>query len=203
MALRQSRTADAAAAAADAVTALADDGFLRIYGGSQPANADTSVTGQTLLAELVFGSPAFEPSDEGVSTATVIADEDSAVGTGTATWFRVLATDGLTALWDGSVGTSGANLNMDDTQIALGDTVSVTALTYAEARAAFVDVATFEFVGDGATDTFTVDPWDAATVRVFVDGLDVVPDSLSPTTGAVTLASPPADGAVVVVEVGV
>ena len=41
-------------AEADALSVLLDNGYLRIYDGTQPANADTPISTQTLLAE--FGS---------------------------------------------------------------------------------------------------------------------------------------------------
>ena len=38
-------------AEANAIGSALDNGFIRIYDGSQPADADTAVSGQTLLAE--------------------------------------------------------------------------------------------------------------------------------------------------------
>src|SRR5947208_6344158 len=113
---------------ADVIGNAADTGFLRIYDGTQPANADTAVTGQVLLAELLFGADAFAPAAAGVATANPLTADSSANATGTASWFRCLKSDGTTALFDGSVGASGADLNLNTTAIQVGAQVSVTAL---------------------------------------------------------------------------
>lgn len=130
------RLADAAKnAATDAVAALCNNGYLRIYdstGTGQPADPDSAVTTQVLLAELRLGSPAFAAAVAGVATANPISDDASANASGTATWFRVLASDGTTTLFDGSVGTATANLIMASTVIVAGAVVSVTALSYTQ-----------------------------------------------------------------------
>jgi hypothetical protein len=130
MAIKLSNTARSAAA--DAVVDLADDGYIRIYDGSQPANPNTAVSGQTLLAELRFGTPAFGAASNGVATANAITGEDSALATSTATWFRVLQSNGTTVLWDGTVGTSGSDLNLDSTSITTADTVDIDSMTYTQ-----------------------------------------------------------------------
>lgn len=117
-------------AMADVIGNAADTGFLRIYDGAQPANADTALTGQVLLAELLFGADAFAPAAAGVATANAVTADASANATGTASWFRCLKSDGTTALFDGSVGASGADLNLNTTAIQVGAQVAVTALTY-------------------------------------------------------------------------
>ena len=130
MAIKLSNTARSSAA--DAVVDLADDGYIRIYDGSQPANPNTAIVAQVLLAELRFGTPAFGAASNGVATANAITGEDSALATSTATWFRVLQSDGTTVLWDGTVGTSGADLNLNSTSISTGGTVAITSMTYTQ-----------------------------------------------------------------------
>jgi hypothetical protein len=115
-------------AACDAVVDQADGGALRIYSGSQPANADSAAAG-TLLAELTLGSPAFGAASAGVATANAITADSSANATGTAAWFRVV-TAGNAALWDGSVGTTGADLNLDSVSIVSGGNVSISSFTF-------------------------------------------------------------------------
>lgn len=39
-----------------------DNGYLRIYDGTQPTNADTAIGAQVLLAELRFNATASGPS---------------------------------------------------------------------------------------------------------------------------------------------
>ena len=132
MALNPKRSNACANAAADAVTALANNGYLRIYDGTQAANADTAVGAQVLLAELRFGATAFGAAAAGVATANAITSDASANATGTATWFRVLKSDGTTVLWDGSVGTATADLILNSVAISSGASVAVSALTYTE-----------------------------------------------------------------------
>lgn len=134
MALTPKRSNVAVSAAADAVTALLDGGTLRIYDGTQPATANTAVSTQTLLAELTFGSPAFGSASNGVSTANAITADSSANAAGTATWFRALKADGTTPVFDGSVGTSDANLVLSSVSLSTGIAVSVTSLTYTETK---------------------------------------------------------------------
>ena len=129
MALTQQLTNAAASAAADAVVDQADNGYIRIYSGSQPANADTAVGAQVLLAELRFNATAFGAASNGVATANAITSEDSALATNPATWFRALKSDGTTVLFDGSVGTSGCNLNLNTVSIVSGAVVAVSSLT--------------------------------------------------------------------------
>lgn len=137
MANNPKRSNVAANAACDAMAALANSGKLRIYdstGTGQPATADTAVTTQVLLAELTMNATAFAGAVAGVATANAITADASADATGTATWFRLLKSDGTTTICDGSVGTSGADLNLNSVAIGAGATVSVTAFTLTETK---------------------------------------------------------------------
>lgn len=129
MALNTQTAANARNAALDALTALFNTGYLRIYSGTQPANADTALSGNVLLAELRFGATAFGAAAAGVSTANAITSDSSADATGTATFFRCLKSDGTTALLDGTVGTATSNMILNSTAIQSGAAVSVTGMT--------------------------------------------------------------------------
>ena len=96
---------------------------------TQPANADTAVSTQTLLASLGLGTPAFGAAAAGVATANAITADASADATGTASWFRVVTSGGAT-LWDGSVGTSAADLVLDNVNLTAGGNVSVSSFTF-------------------------------------------------------------------------
>lgn len=115
---------------ANAVATLFNSGYLRIYDGSQPATADTAITTQNLLAELQFNATAFGAAVAGVLTANAIAQDPHAAATGVAAWFRCFESDGSTVLCDGSVGTSGSDLNLNSVNIGAGASVSVSAFTY-------------------------------------------------------------------------
>jgi hypothetical protein len=121
--------------AADAVTALANSGFIKVYDGAQPATADTAITTQVLLATLTFGATAFGSAVAGVATANSITSDSAADATGTAAWFRVYKTDGTTALWDGSVGTAGGgDLNFGTVSFVTNAIIEVTAFTYTQSK---------------------------------------------------------------------
>lgn len=117
-------------AQADALSDLMDNGYLRIYDGTQPANANTAITSQVLLAELRFNATAAPAASGGVLTMNSITQDSSANNTGTATWFRALKSDGSTAVFDGSVGTASCDLNLGSTSITSGASVAVTSMTY-------------------------------------------------------------------------
>ncbi len=137
MALTAKRTEAAANAACDAFAALLNTGYLRIYdstgGTGQPATPSTVIGSQVLLAELRFDAAAFGAAVAGVATAAAIVTDALANNTGTATWFRALASNGTTAVYDGSVGTSGCDLNLNTTAIVQNTPVYVTSLTLTEA----------------------------------------------------------------------
>lgn len=117
-------------AEADNVNALLNTGYLRIYSGTQPTTADTAIGAQVLLAELRFGNPAFSAAVAGVAAANAVTQDSSADATGTAAWFRALKSDGTTPVYDGTVGTSGADCNINSPAIQAGAAVSVTSMNY-------------------------------------------------------------------------
>lgn len=82
----------------------------------------------TILAELDFSNPAFGSAAVGIATANAIADETSAPATGTAAAFDFQDRDRVTLI-TGSVGTGGAEINLDTTSITTGDTIEITSLT--------------------------------------------------------------------------
>lgn len=115
-------------AAANAVTALANTGTIKIYTASRPASPDTAITSQTLLATLTFNSTAFGAASNGAAAANAITS-GAAVATGTAAWARLFKSDGTTVIGDCDVGTSGADLNFPTVSFVSGATVSCSALT--------------------------------------------------------------------------
>ncbi len=117
-------------AQADALSDLLDNGYLRIYDGTKPANANTAVSTQVLLAELRFNATASAAASAGTLTMNAITQDSSANNTGTATWFRALKSDGSTVVFDGSVGTSGCDINLGSTSITSGSSVGVTSMTF-------------------------------------------------------------------------
>lgn len=111
----------------DALAKQCDGGTLKIFTGNQPAIADGPTTG-LLLVTIALGSPAFNAAINGVISAKTVIAED-AVDTGTAGWFRISTSRGV-ALWDGSVGTSGCNLNLNSVNITIRARVEITELSH-------------------------------------------------------------------------
>lgn len=113
-------------AMADALSVLLDNGWLRIYSGSQPINADTAITDQVLLAELRLNVDFAPAAVQGVLTANAVTADSSANASGTATWARLFKADGTTAVLDGTVGTSDANVIIASTAIVAGSNIGLT-----------------------------------------------------------------------------
>jgi hypothetical protein len=113
-------------AEADALARLLDNGYLRLYSGSQPTNADTALGAQVLLAELRFNATSAPAASAGVLTFNAITSDTSADATGTAAFYRALKSDGTSVVMDGSVGTSSADLVLNSTAIQSGAQVDVT-----------------------------------------------------------------------------
>lgn len=121
---------------------IMQNGVIRIFPGVQPASADDA-EGATHLIEITESSGAFTPGaaasglnfDAPVNGVTAKAAGEvwsgSAAATGTAGWFRFYANDRTTgadtahARFDGSVSTSGAQLNMSSTAITAGATTTI------------------------------------------------------------------------------
>lgn len=107
---------------------------LTIYSNAnaKPANANTALGTQAVLA--TFTLPAFGSntvSAAGVITFGAISNV-TAAASGTASWFRILASDGTTVVCDGTVGVTGdsPDLVLNSVAISSGATVSITSFTY-------------------------------------------------------------------------
>ena len=107
---------------------LANSGYVDIYTGSQPSTPETAATG-TLLATLVLPSTFAASTTNGVITANTISSVTIAA-TGTAGWFRCTKSDHTTPLFDGLVGTSGSDMNLNSVALSSGATLSVSSMTY-------------------------------------------------------------------------
>lgn len=119
-------------AQADAMATLLNNGYLRIYDGTQAATADTALGAQVLLAELRFNATAAPAASGGVLTFNAFTADASANASGTASWFRALKSDGTTVVFDGNVGATGSTscLEMATTTITAGVQVSVSSFTH-------------------------------------------------------------------------
>lgn len=103
---------------------------VRLYSGSRPATGGTATT---QLAELTCGATLGTIST-GVLTFNAITQDTSADANGTASWFRVVKSDGSTHVLDGNCGTSGSDMNMVTTTITAGQPVSISSWTITESN---------------------------------------------------------------------
>jgi len=128
---------------------LFKDGVLRVYTGTVPATADAAITGTKVL-EITLNSNAFVAGafDYGLEfgdaaagvIAKVVAEVWSGVGLapgGTATHYRLVGnasdTDALSTVLpriQGTVGTSGADLNMSSVTVVTGATTTIDTFSY-------------------------------------------------------------------------
>ena len=135
MALNPKRSTAAVNLEADAIAGgtYLNSGLIHIYSGTQPVDANTTKGAAVNLATLTLNADAFGAALAGVCTANAITSDASADATGTATWFRVNTSadvDITNTAFDGSVGTSGCDLNLNTTAIVAGATVAISAFTY-------------------------------------------------------------------------
>ena len=109
------------------ITYAGTNAVMRLYTGTQPVSANDPITTQTLLVSLpivgVFGT-----DSNGVLTLGTVSPS-IVVANGTATFFRFTKSDGTTVLLDGSVGTSNADLILNEVLLYPLMTVTITAGT--------------------------------------------------------------------------
>lgn len=115
-------------AVVDRLDAGSGAGTVKIYTGSQPADADDAPSG-TLLCTLTLGDPAFGSAASGVATANAVAAV-AAAATGTAGWFRAADSDGNKVL-DGSVTATGGggDMTLNTVSVVSGVDVQITSWT--------------------------------------------------------------------------
>lgn len=123
----------AARTAVAALGALLNGGQIRIYTGSQPAEADAAATG-TLLATCTLAATAFGAATDanpgGRIAAAAIGGDASIDATGTAGWFRAVTSGGV-AVVDGSITATGGggDMTLASTALVAGGTFDVTSWT--------------------------------------------------------------------------
>lgn len=124
-------------ALANALALTAIDGgnaaaTIKLYSGTQPANANTGLSGNTLLATFTLDDPSFGSASGGIITMAGVPRATTGVAAGTATWFRLETggTGGIGTVLDGDVGTASATLILNTTTISVGVAVSITAGTF-------------------------------------------------------------------------
>lgn len=118
--------------ASSSLKSALNDGVLRIYAGAEPSTADAAVGGATLLCEIFSDGTAAginlaSTAENGsISKAPGETWSGNHTANGTATWFRhtTLTDDGAASTTamriQGSVGVSGADLNLSSVAFTVG-----------------------------------------------------------------------------------
>ena len=124
----------AASLKADAYGTALNAGLIRIYQGAKPATANAALGGALLLGELTFANPAFGAAVAGLITANAITKDASADNTGTAQFYRLFQSDGITPMGDGTCGVtgSGSDLEMPNVAITQFGEITCTGFTHQE-----------------------------------------------------------------------
>ena len=128
MALNPKLSAASRNLALDAALDVGNSGTTLILDGTQATDADTAIGAQVTLASITNNATMFAAASAGSKAANAFTADSSADATGTASWYRMRKSGG-TAFWDGSVGTSGANINFNSTAIQSGANVNITSFT--------------------------------------------------------------------------
>ena len=96
------------------------------------ANANTAISGQTLLVSLTV-SGSFGTDSNGTITLSSVTN-GTAVATGTAQFFRIFKSDNSTVIMDGTVGLTGCDMNLNNTSIDTTQVVSISSGTIIRAN---------------------------------------------------------------------
>lgn len=110
---------DAASIKADAWAAAMNGGFIAIFNGAQPANANAALGAATLLGTLTFGTPAFGAAVDGLVIANAITKDADADATGDAQFYRLYQSDGVTPMGDGECGVTGSGSDLEIATVSI------------------------------------------------------------------------------------
>ena len=105
---------------------------INIYQGTIPVTANDPITTQTLLVTLTVNG-VFGTDTDGTLTLDSV-NPGNAVSGGTMQFFRITQSDGTTVVMDGTVGTSGADMNFDTTTVAITQQVNISSGTIIRAN---------------------------------------------------------------------
>lgn len=112
-------------------TVLGTAAKIRIYTGSVPANCAAAATG-TLLAEWTLASDWAPAASAGSKSMSGTPLATTGLAAGTAGYYRLVDNAGTTTHMQGTVGTSGTDLIVDNTSIAVSQAVNITGWTFNE-----------------------------------------------------------------------
>jgi hypothetical protein len=113
-------------AAADSL----DGGTIVLYSGTEPAYADSAVGTEVAtcaLAATAYGAAAADGTNHRAAADLASTATDVSATGGTPTYFRLLASTSA-VIGQGTVGTTGCDLNLEEAAIAAGAQVDIASL---------------------------------------------------------------------------
>jgi hypothetical protein len=108
--------------------------ILTIRSGAAPADCGTANSG-TVLATLTLPSDWLAAASAGAKAKSGTWQDTSADATGTAAHFRIHDSTGTTCHLQGTCGIGTGDLQLDNTSIATGQSVTITAFSLTDANA--------------------------------------------------------------------
>lgn len=115
-------------------TAIGTDAILKIRSGAAPASCAAADSG-TVLATLALPTDWMAAAASGAKSLAGTWQDTSADATGTAAHYRIYATDGTTCHSQGTVATSGGDMNVDNTSFAAGQSFTINSFTWTAGNA--------------------------------------------------------------------
>lgn len=109
-------------------TGMGTSAKIQIYTGAQPANCGTAASG-TKLAEFALASDWCAAAASGAKTLNSLPLSTTGLAAGTAGYYRFVDSAGTTCHEQGSVGTSGTDMIIDNSSIAVSQSVQITGFT--------------------------------------------------------------------------
>ena|SRR5436190_1414326 len=115
-------------------TTIGTSPILKIRTGAQPADCATADSG-TVLATMTLPSDWMAAAASGAKAKSGTWSDPSADAAGTAAHFRIYDSGGSTCHLQGSCGIGTGDLQLDNTNIALAQVITITAFTLTDGNA--------------------------------------------------------------------
>jgi hypothetical protein len=112
-------------------TTIGVSAVLKIFTGAQPATCATADSG-TKLAEYDLASDWAAAASAGAKALSGTPITVAGAGTGTAGYFRIYDSTATTCHMQGTVGTAGADMIIDNTSVITGQNVVINSLSFTE-----------------------------------------------------------------------
>jgi hypothetical protein len=105
------------------------DALVDLVDVNGPGSLIGYTSGDVEVFTCALSATAFGAASSGVATANAISDDSSATGGSLSGGYHAFEDGNSLEVWRGSVGTSGADLNLSSLTIGASDTVSISSYT--------------------------------------------------------------------------